>query len=176
MTALRDWVHLVTDAGELNAKRTREASEEERIELARELDIPACDALKVVYTLTPLGKGRFRFAGTLDAAVTQTCVVTLEPVPARVSEPFSVEFGPAELLEDETVVGGEREISAVPDIEPIAEGRIEIGTVVFGVLSAGLPAYPRAPGAAFDWVDPKASADPEAEKPFAALAKLKPKP
>jgi uncharacterized metal-binding protein YceD (DUF177 family) len=174
MTALRDWIHLVTDVGDLKVKRTREATPEERVELARELDILDCDALKVSYTLTPLGRDRFQFEGLLEAAVKQACVVSLEPVAAEISEPFSVEFGPPEAFEDEAP-SGDREVLSIPDVEPITDGRIEVGTVVFGLLSAALPQYPKKAGAEFDWVDPKA-ADPEKTSPFAELAKLKPKP
>lgn len=175
MTALHDWVHLVTDVGDLKVKRTREATPEERIELARELDIPSCEALKVSYVLTPLGRDRFNFEGFIEAAVTQSCVVTLEPVATEISEAFSVEFGPPDVIDDAAPVSGDREVLSIPDVEPIEEGRIEVGTVVFGLLSAALPPYPRKAGADFDWVDPK-QADPEKTSPFAELAKLKPKP
>ena len=175
MTALRDWAHLVTDIGERGLAASRRATGEESVELARELDILGCEGLSVTYEIKPLGAGRYTFAGTLDADVTQACVVSLEPVPAHVSEAFSIELGPAGALEDDPAVAGDREVSSIPDVEPIEEGRIDVGTMVFGVLSAALPPYPRKPGAEFDWVDPKAAADPDAASPFAALAKLKPR-
>jgi uncharacterized metal-binding protein YceD (DUF177 family) len=176
MTALRDWFKLITDIGEHPLAEMREATAEELIELARELDILSCEGLKVSYVIKPLGKGCYNFSGNLEAGVTQACVVSLEPVPARLSEAFSIELGPPEALEDETPADGDREVSSVPDVEPIEDGRIEVGTMVYGVLSAALDPYPRKPGAEFDWVDPKLAADPDAASPFAALAKLKPKP
>lgn len=174
MTALRDWTHLVADIAERGLKQSREATAEERIELARELDVLSCERLSVAYEIKPRGEGRYAFAGTLDAEVVQACVVTLEPVPARVSEAFAIELAPAGALEDETPVSGDREVSSLPDVEPIEDGRIEVGAIVFGILSAALPPYPRRPDAAFDWVDPKIAADPDGASPFAALAKLKP--
>ncbi|MDQ8698286.1 DUF177 domain-containing protein [Hyphomicrobium sp. LHD-15] len=176
MTALRDWFKLVTDIGERPLSETREATEEERIELARELDILSCEALKATYVIKALGSGRYNFSGTLEAEVTQACVVSLEPVPGRLSESYSIELGPIEALQDETPVDGDRVVSSVPDVEPIEDGRIEVGSMIFGVLSAGLDPYPRKPGAEFEWVDPKLAADPDGASPFAALAKLKPKP
>lgn len=177
MTALHDWFHLTTDIAERGLSRTRQATAEECIELARELDILSCERLSATYDIKPSGAGRYRLAGSLDADVTQACGVTLEPVPARVSETFSIGLGPPEMLEEEEApVSGDREVSSVPDVEPIHDDRIEVGTILFGVLSAALPPYPRKDGAAFDWVDPKIAADPEAAGPFAALAKLKPKP
>lgn len=176
MTALRDWVHTVTEIGERPISRKREATAEELVELARELDILSCESLSVAYEIKPLSGGRFTFAGTLDAAVTQACVVTLEPVPARLSEVFSIELGPPETIQDEAPAIGDREVSSIPDVEPIEDGRIEVGSLIYAVLSAALEPYPRKPDAAFDWVDPKADADPQAASPFAALAKLKPQP
>lgn len=176
MTALREWFHLVTDVGDLHVKRTREATPEERVELARELDILACQELQVSCAIAALGKGHYRFEGVLDAVVTQACVVTLEPVETRLSEPISVEFGPPEAVDAGPPGIDEREVLSIPEVEPIEDGKIDVGTVVFGILSSALPAYPRADGASFDWVDPKATADPEADNPFAALAKLKPRP
>lgn len=177
MTALRDWTHLVTDIPERGLSRSRTATEEERIELARELDIPSCERLRVTYEVKPRrAAGHFAFTGTLEAEVTQACVVTLDPVPASLSEAFAIELGPPAALDEEAPGTGEAEriVSSVPDIEPIEDGRIDVGTIIFGILSAALPQYPRKSGAEFDWVDPKADADPAS--PFAALAKLKPKP
>lgn len=173
MTALRDWFHLVTDITERGLSRTRAATEEERVELARELDILSCDSLNVAYEIKLRGNARYVLEGTLEADVTQACVVSLEPVAARVEEKFEVELGSAEdLVEDP--VEDDVEVSSVPDIEPIENDRIEVGVILFGVLSAALPPYPRKPGVEFDWVDPKAETDPSAASPFAALAKLKP--
>lgn len=173
MTALRDWFHLVTDIPERGLSRMRTATEEERVELARELDILSCDSLKAAYEIKPRGNARYVLEGTLEADVTQACVVTLEPVAARVEEKFEVELGAAaDLVEDP--VEDDLEVSSVPDIEPIENDRVEVGAILFGVLSAALPPYPRKPGVEFDWVDPKAEADPNAASPFAALAKFKP--
>lgn len=175
MTALRDWMHLETDMGERGLRATRTATDEERVELARELDIPSCESLRVDYEIKPLGGGRYTFTGTLEADMTQACVVTLDPVPAHVLDTFAVELGPVEALEDAPPESGDREVSSVADVEPIENGRIEVGAIVFGIVSAALPPYPRKAGAEFDWIDPKNAADPEAANPFAALAKLKPK-
>jgi uncharacterized metal-binding protein YceD (DUF177 family) len=176
MTALRDWTHETAEIGDRMLNRSRKATPEECIELARELDILTCESVSVDYTVKSLGKDRYRFAGTLEAAVTQACVVSLEPVPERISETFSVELGPPEALDEEDAPAtGDREILSMPDVEPIDDGRIDVGTLVFGMISAALEPYPRRTDAEFDWVDPKIKAEPEAANPFAALAKLKPK-
>jgi uncharacterized metal-binding protein YceD (DUF177 family) len=175
MTALRDWTHLVTDVGERGLSRTREATSDERVELARELDIPSCERLAVRYDLRPRGAGRYTFMGTLEAAVTQACVVSLEPVGTALAEAFSIDLAPAELLAEEAPET-EREVSSIADVETIEDGCIDVGRIVFGLLSAALDPYPRKEGVDFDWVDPKAKAGEDKMSPFAALERLKPKP
>ena len=171
MTALRDWAHPVSDIGPTPVNQTRAATEEERTELARELDILSCDSLKAAYTLKSLGGGRYAFTGNLDAEVTQACVVSLDPIPARIREEFSITLAPASALADEPVVAGDREVSSIPDTAPIEEGRIDAGGLIYEVLSAALDPYPRKEGVEFDWVDPKLT--DEDKGPFAALARLK---
>jgi uncharacterized metal-binding protein YceD (DUF177 family) len=173
MTALRDWTHATSDVGDEGLACTRDATAEERIELARELDILSCERLSVRYLVRRLGQERYSFSGTLEAEVTQACVVSLEPVSAVLTERFSIDLAPRDALSGEEVGNGDRLVSSVPDEEPIEDGRIAAGTLVFGVLSAALDPYPRKAGVEFAWVDPKLGADPEAANPFAALAKLK---
>ena len=69
-------------------------------------------------------------------------------------------------------VVGDREVSSIPDTEPMTDGRIEAGKLIYEILSAALEPYPRKPGVEFDWVDPKLK-DAGDQGPFAALAKLK---
>lgn len=172
MTALCDWVHPVHQIGPEGTSVTRSATADELIELARELDILACDRLTATYKIKPLSGGRYAFSGTLDADVTQACVVSLEPVPARIGEEFAVTLAPPAALEDEPLVAGDREVSSIPDTAPIVDGRIEAGDLIYEILSAALDPYPRKAGIEFDWVDPKFK-DAGNEGPFAALGKLK---
>lgn len=174
MTALRDWVHNVSEIGDKPLVRSRAATPEECVELARELDILACSSFDVSYEIRPLGKERYKLSGSFAANVEQACIVTLEPVPAAIKETFAVELAPAEVLSGDSADLDEIEVSSLPDVEPIENGVIEVGTILFGLLSAALPPYPRVEGAEFDWVDPKIEADRETTSPFAALAKLKP--
>lgn len=172
MTALRDWVHPASEIGPEGTSRTRVATAEERIELARELDIVSCESLEATYKIKSLGGGRYGFSGSIDADVVQACVVSLDPVPARIGEEFSITLAPAAALEDEPLVAGDREVSSIPDTAPLVDGRIEAGSLIYEVLSAALDPYPRKPGVEFDWVDPKLEEE-GAKGPFAALAKLK---
>ena len=176
MTRALDWVHLASTIGERGVSETHEVGPEDRHELARMLDILSCGALKVSYKLAPLKADRFRLTGSLDAKVTQACVVTLEPVPSVLEERFAIELYPAPEAPAAPVgKEEEQEVLSTPDVEPFENGRIDVGALVYELLSASLDPYPRKEGVEFDWVDPKTAADPGAVSPFAALAKLKPK-
>lgn len=173
MSAPLAWSHRVTEIPEAGLNLVREATAEERARIAEDLDLVSCDALKANIVLVALGAGRYRMSGTLSARVTQSCVVTLEPVEQRVKESFDLEFWPAGSLPEV----GEKEVEAlgVPDVEPIDHGWIQDGRVILELLSSALDPYPRKPGASFEWKE--ADEDGAApENPFAALKKLKKQP
>lgn len=163
-----DWSHLTAEIPERALKRSRTATEPERIALSKALDILSCDALEATYQITPLSGGGYRLEGGIDAAVTQACVVSLEPVTGRVAESFSVEFQ-REVQED--VADADVQILAAAEVEPIENDSIDVGRIVYETLAAGLDPYPRKDNVAFGWTDPKASEN--AANPFAILKKLK---
>jgi hypothetical protein len=171
MTSPLDWTHVAAAIGEAGHREERRATVAEREEVARTLDILSCEELAVRYEIRPLGEGRFLLTGEIDARVAQACIVTLDPVPEHITERFAVELRPASEMDDDD--SDEREILGGEDVEPVRDGRIEAGRIVFEHISAALDPYPRKPGAEFDWRDPKAEADAKAGGPFAALAKLK---
>jgi uncharacterized metal-binding protein YceD (DUF177 family) len=168
MTAL-DWTHATTDIPETGRRFERAATEAERRAVADALDLVGCERLDVSYELRPLAGGRYRLAGDITADIVQSCVVSLEPIEQRVAENFEVTFcPPASLPEADTA---EREILSEPDVEPIADGRIDAGRVIFELVASAIDPYPRKEGAALDW---QAPADTPGEaSPFAVLAKLK---
>ncbi len=156
-------------AGQLKGSFT--ASAAERTAIAAALELKDCVALEVPYTLRLGGNGAYRLKAQLTADVVQTCVVTLEPVAARVDEPISVEFSEGAVTDD-TVVSGTVDLDDDTDVEPIVNGVMDVGRVVFETLAASLDPYPRKAGVAFDWNDPKGEPVKPAN-PFAVLAKLK---
>jgi uncharacterized metal-binding protein YceD (DUF177 family) len=148
---------------------TRAASPQELADMVKDLGLAALDKLETSYRITSISGGGWRLAGTLTADVVQFCVITLEPVPARIEENFKVEFW-RELEEPE---GGEdKSVLEGADIEQLEDSAIPAGRIVFECLSAALDPYPRKEGAALAWDDP-AAAQPEKVTPFSVLAKLK---
>jgi uncharacterized metal-binding protein YceD (DUF177 family) len=178
------WVVEVRSIGESGQNSRFQASAEQCASLARDLDLISCNSLTVTYKLRSQHRGRYRLTGKILADVVQRCVVTLEPVPALLDEDIDLEFWPTEQLAATPTPGvtqeGSDEHSDTADFdalgdepaEPIDNGRIGLGRVVYELVSAGLNPYPRSPGAEFNW----AVKDDGADKPFAALAKLKLKP
>ena len=166
-----DWSHATTDIPSAGRSFTHVATEAECAAIASELGLIACKRLEASYKIRPLGKGRFRLEGPLAAEVTQACVVTLQPVDAKLSLPLDLDFCP-EIAEspagDET---NEAEVLELPEIAPIENGRMNVGEVAFETLAAGLDPFPRAQGAAFTWADPREGE--AAANPFAVLHKLR---
>ena len=168
------WSHRTAAIPESGLQRMVSATEAERMAIAKELGLVACQSVAVDYDICALGMGRYRLTGALDAHLTQACVATLEPVPQTIKEPFEVEFWPADSLPD--IGDAEVEVLRVPDVEPIDQGAIDVGRVVFEVLSAALDPYPRKAGATLEWQDPESVEDEGASGPFGALKKLKDQP
>lgn len=175
--------------GEVNERI--EAGEGERRALAERFELEAIGRLTASVRLEPMKSGMVRVSGHLDADVVQTCVVSLDPVPASVSEDFAAVFAPPEMIGEED---GDIDINALAEDEedlpePILNHRIDIGELVAQHLSLALDPYPRAPGADYvavqehdapeDGYDVLADNDdipeePAAEtrRPFADLGKL----
>lgn len=179
---LAAWAHTPESIPQGGLKTNRAATAEERVAIAAALDLVALERLVFDYAIKNTGSGVYRATGSLTVDVVQSCVVTLDPVPARIEETVNVEFRPedpprpprAGKSKDDSADDGEPldvDFASDVDIEPIENGRMDVGRIVFESLAAALDPYPRKGDAAFDWTDSAASA-PE-NNPFAALAKLK---
>lgn len=148
------------------------ANPEERAALARRFGLLALDRLEASFALRRAGSGVVHVTGRVEADLVQSCVVTLEPVPAQVGESFAADFAVG--------TGGR---AADPDLdfeaadppEAIRNGHIDLGELAAEQLALALDPYPRAPGAA---VPPEYGPDPEVEpgqagtlNPFSILKK-----
>jgi uncharacterized metal-binding protein YceD (DUF177 family) len=142
------------------------AEAKERAALARRFELLALDRLEAKVKLMPLPGGFYRLAAEFEAELVQSCTVTLEPVPARIAEAFSLGYGPVE-DSGEIVLDGSSET-----VEPLEDGTVDIGEAVAQQLSLALDPFPRAPGAAIE-KEIDLSDQPQRESPFAALARLR---
>ncbi len=151
------------------------ATEPELATIAGLLDLVRLEGLTLDYRFMHGGGGRLRLAGRLKADVTQTCVVSLDPIDARIDMPLELEFWPEALLataETNAEVPGSVIILESP--EPIVDGRIDLGAVAYETLATALDPYPKREGISFDWSQNEANQAQDAQSgPFAALAALK---
>ncbi len=154
----------------------------ERAQLAQAFDLVDLAAFAAEVTLARIsGTAQVRLTGRLKATVTQTCVVSLDPVESTVESTFERIYDPAAVvvaepaagrgdddLEDE--LGFDLEAGDPPD--PLVGDRIDVGAAVAEELALSLDPYPRKPGATI----PEAFGpeDPVKTSPFAVLRQLRP--
>lgn len=149
------------------------ASADECTAIAGLGQLPAVSAAQASLLLMPLGNGHVRVTGRVWGRLTQTCVVTLDPIESDFDETIDQLFAPpAQIRELADLVDDDAESDAdTPDPpEPIDNGFIDLGRLATDALFLGLDPYPRTPGAVFQ--PPDAAPDPE-DHPFAGLRALK---
>lgn len=147
------------------------ASEKERQVLAERFDLVEIKNLTARLCVKP-ERAVLNFAvnGKLVADVVQSCVVTLEPLPAHVEQNIGVHFASPEFFQS----GGatERDVEE-DDMEPINDGIIDLGELVAQHLGLGLDPYPRKEG--LPPVEVEFGEPLVKDNPFAKLVVLKDK-
>jgi uncharacterized metal-binding protein YceD (DUF177 family) len=145
------------------------ADEAERAAVAKRLRLGRIDRFDAHAALSRDGP-RIRAQGRLVAAVEQSCVITGDPVPARLDEPFDILIMP-----EPDVVRPDEEIELSPedcDVVFHDGATIDLGGAIADTLALALDPYPRSAGA--DEALREAGVISEAEaSPFAVLARLK---
>jgi hypothetical protein len=150
------------------------ADESERGAIAKWAGILSVEKLAVRVGIKKLEPNRFGLAFDLAAQVTQSCVVTLEPVPAHIQRSFSRELvfvgasrhrpDPAKQAESEAVL----DLEEGP--EEITSLHLDLAVPALEELALSLDPYPRRPGVEFS---PKNGDTEPPESPFAVLKTLK---
>ena len=132
------------------------ATAKERMALSTRFNLIALERFEAEVRLARLSGGLIHLTARFLAEPVQTCVVTLDPVPSRIEERFTLLYG------DQPEVPGENDDL----IEPLIAGRIDIGEAVAQQLSLSLDPFPRSAAA-------RTNADIELQppSPFAELAK-----
>ncbi|RBP06243.1 uncharacterized protein DUF177 involved in 23S rRNA accumulation [Roseiarcus fermentans] len=153
---------------------TIEATPAEREALAGFLKLPSIERLTATLTVRKAARGGARVTGMVRGALTQTCIVSLDPFPATVEEAVDVRFAPPD--DDRPRRPGEAPevVSMIGEDEPdpIIDGKIDLGALAAEFFALGLDPYPRKPEVAFE---PPAEPEPEAAAtPFAVLRGGKP--
>jgi hypothetical protein len=137
--------------------------------LAERFDLVELPSLRAELTLRRRPEtGWIEVSGAIAADVVQTCVVTTDPVAAR------VEAEVLELFDDSGGVGDDEVIlDPMADTpEPLADMVLDVGEIVAQTLGLSLNPYPRTPGANLAEATVE-SAERAGASPFAGLAALK---
>lgn len=165
------------------------ADERQRADLARRLAIVSVEEAEAVVTLQKVSGGIIHAMGTVRSSLTQSCVVSLAPVPARIEDEFEGWFGDktatalsfAKARSEREVKKGHTEIEVMEesaDPEPIIGGKVDIGELATQYLSLALDPYPQAEGVEHVYTaePPKDSDGAELRRsPFEALKDWKEK-
>lgn len=145
-------------------KRTLTPDAAARGRIARALDLASLESFEADVDLAP-SAGGWTLSGRVRADLAQTCGITLEPLPLKIDEGFSVQLAePVDEESDEIIITLEDES---PDV--IEDGQIDLGQYVVEQLALHLDPFPRKPGAEF--VQPP---EPAEISPFAVLKQLRP--
>jgi len=165
-----DFAHRLTlDRIRGGERLTLIADEAERKAVAARLGLDSLGRLEAHAVLAREGD-RIHATGRVAAVLDQRCVVTGEPVPAHVDEPFEIVFAPEPLSGDP-----EEEVELGPDDCDIVfhdGASIDLGDAIADTLALSLDPYPRSAGAETALKEAGVLSDEEAG-PFAALAQLK---
>jgi uncharacterized metal-binding protein YceD (DUF177 family) len=154
------------------------ADNDEKSALARRFGLVSIESLEADLILSWLKIGRIlSVRGRISGGVTQTCVVTLEPVAATVNEDVEIVFA-RDSADTENIIDPD-------EVEPLEGETLDIGEIAAAELSLALNPYPRhpdvdpsalelGPGASL-FGEEEAPEQAKRENPFAILADFKAK-
>jgi hypothetical protein len=128
-----------------------EANPAQRAILADEHGLLGVSAFRADLLVSNWRRNGVKVAGRVEADIEQECVVTLEPLDARISEEFSQVFLPddSKLGRQGFHEGGEVHLDAEgPDSpEPFSGDVIDVGALAEEFFGLAIDPYPRKPGA-----------------------------
>lgn len=131
-----------------------EADAAQRAALAAAHGLEAVDRFEAELLVTAWKRAGVKVAGRFSADVVQSCVVTLDPLPARVEEAVEAIFVPegSRLSRPHDAPTGELLLDAEgPDLpEPFRGDSIDVGQLVEEHFALALDPYPRSPGASVE--------------------------
>lgn len=157
--------------GQAGAQVTIEAKGDDLVRLAEWAGVASIESFSATVDLRRLGQTRFKLDYAFAADLTQSCVVTLEPVHAHIAREFSRELhvtGSAAAADK----GGVLTLDAADDEAPeeIASPHYDLAGPLLEEFLLAIDPYPRAQGAAFEAAEDPPDAP---DNPFAVLKSLK---
>ncbi|KTF68008.1 YceD family protein [Sphingomonas sp. HT-1] len=144
------------------------ATEDERIALSRRFGFKSIEKLDAVFHLHRDAQGVVA-RGHVSARLTQACVVTDDPLPAKVEQDFAIRFVAA------PEAGAEEEVELTEDeCDTVfyTGGAIDLGEAAAETMALEIDPYPRGPRAA-EVLRAAGVKSEEEHRPVNALAGLK---
>ena len=128
-----------------------EADAAQRAALAAAHGLVSVDRLTALLHVTGWKRGGVRVTGTVEADIVQECVVTLEPVAARIDEAVAATFlpegsrlaVPVRSAEGEILLDAEGEDAP----EPFSGDTVDVGQLAEQFFALAIDPYPRKAGA-----------------------------
>ena len=127
--------------------------------IAARLHVLGLASLRCAFKLRRVGADTVEAKGELQAQVTETCVVSLDPFSHEVQEAFTIHFVPPGAEDDDP------DPESVDQI-PLSGGTAALGEAAVEQLALALDPFPRKPDAALP-----ADVSDEKPSPFAVLAR-----
>ena len=155
---------------------TLKADEKELRALAKAHDLVSVQSFAAELLVRKWRKDGVKITGRVTADITQTCIITLEPLASRIDGEVDALFVPegSKLARPLLTTDGEIVIDFDGDDLPetFSGDTIDAGAVAEEFFGLAIDPYPRAPGAALEEASNEAG---EAQKPspFASLVKLR---
>lgn len=146
-----------------------DADAQERAALAKRFDLIGIERLTGKFTIRRDAAGIVA-EGRVEAAVTQACSITGDPLSATVDEPVALRFVAEEDAGQDEVELGDSDI----DVIPYEGGTIDLGEVAAETMALALDPFPRGPNAEVVLREAGVLSEEQAG-PFGALAGLKEK-
>lgn len=145
--------------------------------LSRRFGLVALKDLRADFQLRRVnGNKMVEVTGTLTATVTQTCVITLEPVESQLHENLTALFAPPELVP--SAESRETDFLAEDDDapEPLDHNHLDLGELTAQHLCLALDPYPRKPGVSLTAAIPAGVNAVQGEEAAAAMTAHAPPP
>ena len=158
-------VYDLSRLSEAGAELTITANPEQRAQLALWAEVDLVETFEARVRLKRRAPSRFEYRAELTADITQSCVVTLEPVRSSVALEITRDLHLVKLPPGAAVTPQELSAPADEGPEEIHDSRYDLAGPLLEEFSLAVDPYPRAPGVAFESAEPEASP----ESPFAVL-------
>lgn len=171
-TAPLERIYDLSDLSVAGTEVTIDAKPEQRAKIAVWLEVESVEKFVGAIALRKLSMNRYRYEAVLKCDLTQSSVVTLQPLRTRIEERFSRELHVAYRSRHAPEPDKELTIAAADDDAPeeIESSHYDLAAPLLEELSLALDPYPRAPDENFSLPD---SPDAKQESPFAVLKRLK---